>query len=353
MKNCHIKSAGRYNFHSFKKDTLILTLFICLSFILPVTSTNALGAEVIGPGKSYMLDNLYNPSNKTLTQRYSLSRDILAQTDDSDIYAQTDDTKSLTTIKSGYYGTKDWLLLITIYAWLAGINGETGTGDNVADVDMSFGDIWENFDVGGQGHIEFWWKRWMFFVDSTYIVTKENNSETTVIGSLKSRYESKFFLFDAASGYRVAQIPLSSNIRSNGLKCWPSLNVDIYAGGRIFNVGSKLSLKLDTPIGSAKKNFKDANTWFDFIVGTRLIFYTTENLSLVLKTDIGGFGLGFSSDIDWNFAANVAYEWPWWGIISYVGYRVLYVDYEDGSGDNRFVYKIWQTGPQLGVGVRF
>lgn len=312
--------------------------------MLLVTSTDALGAEVIEPGKSYLFGGYYNAPNKAVTERYSLAGDILAQADEK---------APLKKEAGGYYGTKDWQGFIASYAWLAGINGETGTGANVVDVDESFGDIWENFDIGGQAHIEFWWKRWIFYVDPTYVVLKADNSETSEMGSLRSGLKVKSFLLDMAVGYRVAQIPLGQKVCSKDGKIWPSLAVDVYGGGRIFDIDTKLSLKLDTPIGSAKKNFRDANGWFDFIVGTRLIFYITENLGLTLKTDIGGFGLGFSSDIDWNFVANVGYELPWWGITPYVGYRVLYVDYKDGGGDNRFVYKMWQTGPQVGIGVRF
>jgi len=49
----------------------------------------------------------------------------------------------------------------------------------------------------------------------------------------------------------------------------------------------------------------------------------------------------------------LGYQLPWWGVTSYIGYRVLYIDYEDGSGNNRFKYDIWYTGLQIGVGVRF
>jgi hypothetical protein len=333
-----------YNFHYCKKCIIVLLLSLCISLMLASISTSAQVIERDESRTSYMLDYLYNPSNKTLPPKYSLAGNMIAQ---SEVRTAPQSRKS------GYYGTKDWLALIVVYAWLSGINGETGTGDNVADVDMSFSDIWKNFDVGGQAHIEFWWKRLLLFADSTYIVTTEDNSQTTVIGALKSSLKTKFFLFDLATGYRVAQIPLGSNMKTNNFKSWPSLNVDLYAGGRIFNVDTKLKLKLDSPIAPLKTNIKDENTWFDFIMGTRLLYYATENLSLAIKTDIGGFGFGFSSDIDWNFATNVAYELPWWGITTYAGYRVLYVDYKDGSGDNRFVYNIWQTGPQLGVGVRF
>jgi len=36
-----------------------------------------------------------------------------------------------------------------------------------------------------------------------------------------------------------------------------------------------------------------------------------------------------------------------------VGYRALYDNYETGSGDNRFAYKMWMYGPWMGVGVDF
>ncbi len=327
--------------------------FFLLAFLLMYISVPALGMDQGVTGKSYLLDNLYNPSNKVLTERYSIPGDLLARADSLDVYAQAGERAPLKPGGGGYYGSKDWQAFIIVYLWLSGLNGETGTGNNVSDVDVSFGDIWENFDIGGQAHIEFWWKRWIFFIDPTYMVLTADNNETRVIGSLRSSLKVKMFLFDMAAGYRVAQIPLGSNVRSNEIKTWPSLGVDVYGGGRIFHLDTKLKLRLDTPLGPVMRNIKDDNGWFDFIVGTRFIFNFTEKLLLTVKTDIGGFGLGFSSDIDWNFATNVGYELPWWGITPYVGYRVLYIDYKDGSGDNRFVYKMWQTGPQVGVGVRF
>ncbi len=113
---------------------------------------------------------------------------------------------------------KDWQAFIAIYLWLSGLNGETGRGDNVSDVDLSFGDIWENFDVGGQAHIEFWWKKWIFFIDPTFIKLTANNSQTRVLSSIRSDLEVKLFQFDFAGGYRIAEIPLGTNTSSNKFK---------------------------------------------------------------------------------------------------------------------------------------
>jgi hypothetical protein len=282
-----------------------------------------------------------------------LVRDIIAKSGETELPTQPDGSSPKRSEAGGYYGTKDWRAFIGLYLWLAGLNGETGVGNNVADVDMSFGDLWENFDVGGQAHIEFWWKRWIFFVDPTYIVLKADNSETKVIGSLRSNLKVKMFMLDMAAGYRVANIPLGKSVQSDAYSKWPSLAVDVYGGGRIVNLDTRLNLTLDNPIRPVGRSIKEDNTWFDFIVGTRLFFKFTENFGLTAKTDIGGFGLGFSSDIAWNFDARFGYKLPWWGVTPYIGYRVLYIDYKDGSGDDRFVYKMWQTGPMVGLGIWF
>lgn len=248
---------------------------------------------------------------------------------------------------------KDWEVFISIYLWLSGLNGDVGIGDTSTDLDVSFGDLWENFDVGAQLHIEFWWKRWLFFVDPSYVKLSTTNSQTDESGSIKAKSEVKQFIFEFAGGYRVAEIPLSSSPKRHNGDTWPQLNVDVYGGGRIFSLDTTINLTQDTPDGPVRTSVNRDKSWFDFIVGTRLLFNLTENLLFSTRTDIGGFGLGFSSDISWNFVTNIGYELPWWGVTPYVGYRLLYIDYEDGSGDNRFVYDVWQTGPQIGLGIQF
>jgi len=101
------------------------------------------------PNTGEALESIFTP-DRTLTERYSLVGDTLAQADSSDVYAQADEIAPRQTGAGGYYGDKDWQAFIAVYLWLSGLNGETGTGNNVSDVDVSFGDIWENFDIGGR-----------------------------------------------------------------------------------------------------------------------------------------------------------------------------------------------------------
>lgn len=248
---------------------------------------------------------------------------------------------------------KDWELFISIYLWLSGLNGDVGIGNTSADLDVGFGDMWENFDVSGQLNIEVWWKKWLFFAAPSYVKLSTSNSQTDVRGSTRADSEVKQFMFEFGSGYRVAEIPLSSSPNGTNGDTWPKLNIDLYGGGRIYSLDSTIRATQDTPDGPIRQTFNRDKSWFDFIAGTRLLFNLTEDLTFSAKTDIGGFGLGFSSDISWNFVTNIGYELPWWGVTPYLGYRILYIDYQDGSGDNRFVYDVWQTGPQIGIGIQF
>lgn len=328
----------------------------CLVFLLIMASSlpfPALAEETGQTGNTFLQDKLNTAREYELPGSYAFSDDLIAQADEAEFNEEPRETKPYLSGAGGYYGDKDWQAFVALYMWFVGMNGETGKGNRVADVDVGFGDIWDNLDFGFQAHIEVWYKKVIFFVDPLYMNLSSNNKNTRVVSSLRSELDLEMFMMDMAAGYRVAEVPLGSSTQSNNFKTWPSLAVDLYGGGRLVSLDSKLNLTLETPIGTRGQRIKLSETWFDFIVGTRLMFDFTENLLLSIKSDIGGFGLGFSSDIDWNFAANLGYQLPWWGITPYIGYRVLYLDYKDGSGDNRFVYKVWNTGPQVGLGVRF
>ncbi len=79
----------------------------------------------------------------------------------------------------------------------------------------------------------------------------------------------------------------------------------------------------------------------------------TDDLSLVFRGDIGGFGVG--SDLTWNVAGLLLYDFDLFGMDASVatGYRALYQDFEDGSGANKFAYDVTTQGPILGMVIRF
>ena len=331
------------------KKTVLLLIFVTSLAIPQVAESEETRVTETG----FLQDKLNTARGYQLTDSYSSNDLLFAQATKEEPDSARTEIKPYLSGAGGYYGNKDWQSFVALYLWFVGMDGSVGKGEFVGDIDIGFGDIWDNLDFGLQAHIEVWYKKIIFFVDPMYMNLSASNSNTRVIGSLRSNLDIDMFLMDIAAGYRVAELPFGQNAKSNDFKTWPAFSVDLYGGGRLISLDADLNLTLETPLGTRNRRVNLDETWFDLIVGTRLIFDFTENLLLTVKTDIGGFGLGFSSDIDWNFVANVGYQLPWWGLTPYVGYRVLYLDYKDGSGDNRFIYDVWHTGPQVGLGVRF
>lgn len=92
----------------------------------------------------------------------------------------------------------------------------------------------------------------------------------------------------------------------------------------------------------------------DPVIGGRIRHRVAPGQELVLRADIGGLGAG--SEFSWNAIA--AYSWniavcegvTYSGIL---GYRALSVDYERGSGLNKYEYDVLMHGPLVGLAVDF
>ena len=82
----------------------------------------------------------------------------------------------------------------------------------------------------------------------------------------------------------------------------------------------------------------------------RVILPFNDKTDLTVIGDVGGFGVG--SDI-------AVQAWPSLGfrlsnsVKAQLGYRVVYADYESGSGLRRFKYDMVTHGPTAGVQFRF
>lgn len=159
---------------------------------------------------------------------------------------------------------------------------------------------------------------------------------------IATKFVTKFF-GELGGFYRAGTWPVGSGNKS-------SITLDLLGGGRYWYL--KNELDIDGPLGVLPASASDSQSWFDFFTGAR-VKLAIEKFFVVLRSDVGGFGLGFSSDISWNIAGYIGYELPWYRITPIIGYRALYDKYKDGSGDNRFVWDAWITGPQVGVAIYF
>ena len=126
-----------------------------------------------------------------------------------------------------------------------------------------------------------------------------------------------------------------------------TLNV---AGSIGVNVGD-LSLSADRTKATARSG---SINWVDPFIGLRLRHKLAPRQDLQVEADIGGFGVG--SQISWQALATYSYQFGSTGSIAWsgvIGYRALYVDYIQGSGNTLFETNLLQHGPLIGLSARF
>jgi hypothetical protein len=149
-------------------------------------------------------------------------------------------------------------------------------------------------------------------------------------------------------GYKYWLWELGGVYRAN---TWATNNghaaVDLLLGGRYTSMDVDLDFQnMPLPTQSATQS------WTDLIAGARLVMDLPNNWTMALRGDVGGFGIGSSSDL--SLQGSLVFRWvfrPNWDLA--IGYRALYQDYETGKGTNKFAYDATTHGPLLGLEHRF
>ena len=230
-----------------------------------------------------------------------------------------------------------WTFSVAPYFWAAGIEGDVGLfGLQPVDIDLSFGDIFDNLRFGGMIVGELHNGTWGLLGDVIYIKTEANSSITRTIAGVPVRLgasvETSSFTGTFMGQYRV----LSNE----------AATVDLMAGVRVFSVDNDIDVSLSAGQRVAGLSGSEGDTWADPIVGARARYDINPSWYLTGWGMIGGFGA--SSDITWDVMGGVGYQWnDWLSLVA--GYRALGVDYENDG----FVYDVIQQGPIFGAVMRF
>lgn len=235
-----------------------------------------------------------------------------------------------------------WRFHLIPYFWMAGLEGDVTLKGFESKVDASFGDIWDNLEFGGLVHFEARKGEWGFFLDPIYLkLSSDAHIDNPDVGRINADVTVEQWLVEFGGLYRLGQWPLGGSESDE-------ISLDLLAGGRYWDLTTRLDLSI--PLADLGRSYKKSKDWIDPFVGLRLQADLTQKLALVLRGDIGGFGVG--SDFSWNASALFGYSFS--EMISlWVGYRVLDVDYEDGSGTGKFAYDVTMSGPILGLAFRF
>lgn len=138
--------------------------------------------------------------------------------------------------------------------------------------------------------------------------------------------------------------------------------IDVLAGARYWHQEADLKLALDVNLDISdlvvSRGIAIARSggidWVDPVIGARIRHRIAPGQELVLRGDIGGFGAG--SQFSWNVLAAYSFDICVSDGVTYsgvLGYRLLDVDYEQGSGRTRYEYDVLQHGPLSGLTIKF
>ena len=225
----------------------------------------------------------------------------------------------------------DWLIeWAPVYLWGVGAYGEQVAPELTAglpfpiDVDISFGDVIAQFDIGATSHLEARRGDWGVLVDFGYLgLTQEDSPVLT------------------PAGPALADVDLVNSFTELAVLRRLSDSAEAIAGIRYNYLGVEIRLP-----GGADVD----EDWVDPFLGANFRWPLGERWEAFLRGDVGGFGVG--SDFTWHAYAIAGYALTErLGLM--LGYRYIDYDYDDGEGVDRFIYDAEEHGPLLGLAVRW
>jgi hypothetical protein len=252
----------------------------------------------------------------------------------------------------------NWDFAVTPYLWLPAMTGEATVKGRSFEVDTTVSDLFteSDFVMAVQAELAAWYKQrfGMIFNGQWMVLKQDDNSLQPGDGPqfpgggpglfpVEFDVKNNMGFFEFLAGYRVGSWELGSG-------AWaPELTFEPVVGLRVNTMRLKLS-----PDGNLD-DVKQSKTWVDPILGGRLqlAFGPERHWQFKALGDVGGFGAG--SRLAWNITGLLGYEWRFkkHDFDLGLGIRALSIDYEDGSGSDKFQWDVIQWGPVLALGFKF
>ena len=261
-----------------------------------------------------------------------------------------------------------WVVTLTPYSWLPFLAGDQTIKGRTVEIDVDPIEVLERLSA----------IPWMSYAEARNgPLTLYNDIVYSKLGIAGSRAKSVSGLTVGASvdgDIELAIIELGGAYQI--FKWWSggggsvkdgdtfarSTAIDVLAGARYWHqdMAIKLALTggLDTDglvLSGARAIAREGSVdWVDPLIGLRVRHQLAPGQELMLRGDVGGFDVG--SQFSWNVTGAFSFDLAmrdgilWSGVL---GYRALSVDYEKGSGSNKYEYDVLQHGPILGMTAKF
>lgn len=264
-------------------------------------------------------------------------------------------------------GPPSWTYIAMPYAWLPSVSGTSTVKGRATDVDASFGTL-VNREIpkqlfGLMGAFEARQGPFAIMTDLVYMKigasgggVRVRSVHPSIGGALAASASIRLDMFIAEAALAYELVHWDRSALGTGT------SLDLYGGGRVWWQKADASLVVvaglaiaDLRIGRGRAIAASGDVaWVDPLVGLRLRHHFSTDTELVLRADVGGFGVGsdFSwqamGHLNWDFARTQDVVWS-----AMLGYRALYVDYAKGSGNTLYQYDMLTHGPIVGLTARF
>ncbi len=227
---------------------------------------------------------------------------------------------------------KKWKFLIEPYMMFPSMSGETGVRNiPTVSVDANAGDIFDKLQFGAMLYLEAQNDQWAITSDLLYMNLEQDAASTQIInsGSVQAKQ----------LGYELAGLYRFSPFLESGL------------GLRLNSIDTELDIVRNT-IGGGTESLGGSlsRTWVDPVFITRATADINDKWIFILRGDFGGLGIG--STFTWQVQGYVAYHFSKLFQTS-LGYRIIGIDYDKGTGEDRFRYDVNTFGPNIRFGFNF
>ncbi len=220
--------------------------------------------------------------------------------------------------------------------WLTGIDGSYTLEGDSFDVDSSLlgGDFMLDVEVG----------KLLFYVDAFLVRIDEEDVAVSNVG-----------MADATQALEIIEFGVGYEIASWDLGATPAdarhdrrLDLTGYVGGCYNRAG--LRIKDSASGGVLLERRVD---WVDPLLGAQVRGRFADWIHMDLRGDVGGFGAG--SQLTWGALAAVGLDFSVGDadLSLMLGYKALYIDYDEGSGATEFRWDATISGPFVGLKIAF
>jgi len=264
-----------------------------------------------------------------------------------------------------YQTANGWAITVTPYAWTPGFVGDfTIRGYNV-NASATFVQIIRDADrvIPAMGSVELQKDRFALFGDVVYAQFGFARSDTVhfdplkelkITLSAKAKLLATMGIAQAGAAYEVARWEQGEGASSA---------LDLYAGARYWYASADLTLDFKETIDFKRRGWKrvdkqsikvsDTFDWVDPVVGVRVRQQLAPGHEIDFVGDIGGFGAG--SNVSWQIFGGYTrtFQCGNASVAASLGYRVLGVDYDGGSGNNVWHLDTIMHGPLAGLSVHW